>query len=263
MKNIIEKWYKRLNFPKEYDKEFYAYLDKFVFCDPGTIDEYSTDETDFGKNLMYYLYFCEQLSKKYKAHGIPESILDKTLSDLPIWTRTCKSVHGVVGLRNSTWLKWHLSFKLFRLGRLQFCLGEFGKSYAQIGVKKGDPVIEVHIAEGEPLLPEECDKSFALAKEFFAQYFPEHDYKYFTCHSWLLDKENEIFAENRNIRSFAERFCEIDRETSDAILRYVFRYDTKRETLSSQEAKTSLAKRIKVAVADGKHFFPHRHFVRL
>lgn len=255
MKNIIEKWYKRLNFPKEYDAEFYSYFDKFEFSDPGPIEEYNTDTLDFGKNLMYHLYFCEQLSEKYKAHGIPESILLKTLSDLPIWTRTCISVHGVVGLRNSTWLKRHLSFKLFRLGRLQFCLGELEKSYPEIGAEKSEPVIEVHIAEGEPLLPDECDKSFVLAREFFDKYFPDHKYNYFTCHSWLLDKENAILAESRNIRSFAERFCEIDREESDAILRYVFRYDTKRENLAPQEAKTSLAKKIKAAVEVGKPFY--------
>ena len=69
MKNIIEKWYKRLNFPKEYDAEFYSYFDKFEFSDPGHIEGYSTDTEDFGKNLMYHLYFCEALSEKYKEYG--------------------------------------------------------------------------------------------------------------------------------------------------------------------------------------------------
>ena len=176
MKSIIEKWYKKLNFPKDYDEAFFAYLENFDFKDPGPIEEYHTDAEDFGKNLMYHLYFCEQLSEKYKKYGIPESILEATLSDIPIWTRTCVSVHGVVGLRNSTWLLRHLSFKLFRLGRLQFCLGEFEKSYPEINAMEGDPVIEVHIAEGLPLLPEECDKSFALAREFFDKYVPNHKY---------------------------------------------------------------------------------------
>ena len=255
MKNIIEKWYKRLNFPKEYDAEFYSFFDKCEFSDPGNIEDYNTDFADFGKNLMSYLYFCEQLEERYKAFGIPTEILDATLSDLPIWTRTCVSVHGVVGLRNSEWLKRHLSFKLFRLGRLQFCLGEFEKSYSEIEVEKGEPVIEVHIAEGEPLLPDECDKSFAMAREFFDKYFPSHKYRYFTCHSWLLDAKSDIISKSYNIKSFAERFVEIDREESDAILRYVFRYDTTRENLAPQEARSTLAKSVKDRALEGKPFY--------
>ena len=120
---------------------------------------------------------------------------------------------------------------------------------------EGDPVIEVHIAEGLPLLPEECDKSFALAREFFDKYFPNHKYRYFTCHSWLLDKDSEILSQSYNIKNFAKRFCEIDREVSDAILRYVFRYDTTRDNLAPQEAMTSLARRVKSAVTEGKAFY--------
>jgi len=255
MKKIIEKWYKKLNFPKEYDAPFYSYLEKFEFENPGTIEDYSTDPEDLPKNLMYHLYFCEQLSEKYREYGIPESVLLATLSDLPIWARVCFSLYGVVGLRNSQWLKRHLSFRLFRLGRLQFCLGEFEKSYPEIAARAGEPVIEVHIAEGEPLTPIECDKSFELALEFFERYFPSHKYRYFTCHSWLLDKDSDVIRPSANIRSFAERFTELDREESDAILRYVFRYDTTRENLMPQEAKTSLAKRIKDKVACGGRFY--------
>ncbi len=262
MKKLIEKWYKKLNFPKEYDSGFYSYLENFEFKNPGSIEEYETDSEDLGKNLMYHLYFCEQLAEKYREHGIPECVLEATLSDLPIWTKVCFSIYGVVGLRNSQWLKRHLSFKLFRLGRLQFCLGEFEKSHSEIGALSGEPVIEVHIAEGEPLSPAECDKSFALAVEFFDKYFPSHKYKYFTCHSWLLDKDSDIIAASSNIRSFAERFTELEREESDAILRYVFRYDTTRETLMSQEAKTSLAKKIKEHVAEGGRFFEVLGYVK-
>lgn len=255
MKKIIEKWYKKLNFPKGYDEEFYSHLEKFEFENPGPIEDYSTDPDNLPKNLMYHLYFCEQLSEKYREHGIPESVLLATLSDLPIWTGVCYSVYGIVGLRNSQWLKRHLSFKLFRLGRLQFCLGEFEKSYPQIDAVAGEPVIEVHIAEGEPLLADECDKSFGMAREFFEKYFTSHKYRYFTCHSWLLDKDNDVISKGSNIRSFAERFTELEREESDAILRYVFRYDTNRENLMPQEAKTSLAKRIKERVARGGSFY--------
>lgn len=262
MKKLIEKWYKKLNFPKVYDEEFYSHLEKFEFENPGPIEDYSTDPDNLPKNLMYHLYFCEQLSEKYKERGIPSDILEATLSDLPIWTKVCFSLYGVVGLRNSQWLKNHLSFKLFRLGRLQFCLGKFGKSFPEIDVCKDEPVIEVHIAEGAPLTSDECDRSFEMAREFFDKFFPSHKYRYFTCHSWLLDKENDLIAGSRNIKSFAERFTELEREKSDAVLRYVFRYDTTRESLMMQEAKTSLARKIKDKVADGESFFEVLGYVK-
>lgn len=262
MKIIIEKWYKRLKFPREYDIEFYNALEGFVPSDPGTVEEYSTDENDFRANLMYHLYFCESLSEKYKERKIPEKILLDTLSDIVIWTKVCRDIHGVLGLRNSSWLKKHLSFKLFRLGRLQFCLGKFEKNYETIGVQAGEPMLEVHIPEGEPLRECEVERSFALANEFFEKYFQTYGYRFFTCHSWLLDKENTLIKEGSNIRKFLDRFTELSREESDAILRYTFRFDATRENLASFEPKSSLARSVYAAVLEGKVFYEVFGFIK-
>ena len=256
MLEIIEKWYLRLGFPKEYDSQFYESLSKFK--DPGVyrIDEYDPKSTDAKTNLLMHLYFCNALHERYRDAGISENILDQTLSDIVIWTNVWYSMTGEVGLSESGWLKRHLSFKLFRLGRLQFCPGEFAKDFPIIGVNKGDPLLEVHIPEGGPLLPSDCDASFAAADIFFGKYFTDHKYNFYTCHSWLLDKKSpDIIKEGSNIWLFADRFRELEREESDAILRYVFRRDAKRENIENFPVVSGLARAVKEAIYVGKPFY--------
>lgn len=51
----------------------------------------------------------------------------------------------------------------------------------------GDPRIEVHIAGGSRMDPDECAESYRQAVEFFSAYCPGVKYPVFTCCSWLLD----------------------------------------------------------------------------
>jgi hypothetical protein len=53
----------------------------------------------------------------------------------------------------------------------------------------GDPVLEAHIPEGEPMTPESCGDSLRQALEFFPAHFPERRFLGFGCQSWLLNPE--------------------------------------------------------------------------
>lgn len=55
----------------------------------------------------------------YEKRGIPESVFKATMDDLPLWMNDYFRKHGRWGLEN-LWLQHHFSFRLFRLGRLQF-----------------------------------------------------------------------------------------------------------------------------------------------
>ena len=60
----------------------------------------------------------------------------------------------------------------------------------------------MHIPEGEPLLDEECGKSFAEADRFFG---PE--YTMYDCESWLLSpKLQKLLKQQSNILKFQNRF---------------------------------------------------------
>ena len=257
MKNISLKWYKLLNFPNELDSRFEDVLNKTDFSNITTIEEFDTNAFTPEQILVFYLYFCEQLSIKYQSAGIDQSILMDTLSDLVIWSKVYYSLTGQLGIGEKEWLKAHLSFRLFKLGRLQFCMGKFEKDYPKLDIKPNDKTLEIHIAEtGEKLAESDCRASIEQAKRFFAKHFANFGYQYFSCHSWLLDDTlKDLLPPQSNIIKFGTIFEKIDNNESDAILKYVFKWNTRRENLGEFPAKSSLGEKIKERVRQGGKFF--------
>ena len=255
-KDIAKKWYKKLNFPACLDEEFERVLQDTEIKPEAKIENYDTSNQNGKENLVNYLYFCEALEEKYKAKSIPEAILLETLKDIVIWTKTWSKIKGELYLGELEWLKRHLQMRLFKLGRLQFCIADSEFEICEKQIKKGDAVVEVHIPEGEPLLNEECIKSLDNARGFFKQYFPEYNYSLFTCHSWLLDSSLEEFLDyESNILKFAKLFTIARQDPSDALLGYLFRWGIKREQIQECTPKSSLAEKIKVAAQNGRVFY--------
>ena len=123
------------------------------------------------------------------------------------------------------------------------------------GICVGDNVIGIHIPSSGPLDTEECKKSLKRAKEFFGKYFPKYKYSYFRCHSWLLDKKlEEILKCGSNILKFQEMFEIVLSEPSDAILRYVFAWNTTRENLPFMHPVSTFAEKVKEICLAGDKF---------
>ncbi|MBQ3038332.1 MAG: amidohydrolase family protein [Clostridia bacterium] len=253
---VIEKWYKELKFPNEYDREFYNALNTIKISDAITIENYDVGETDGKRNLLSFLFMCEELEKQYIKKGIDREILIDTLEDIVRWTITWSNVKGELYLGELSWLKRHFEMKLFKLGRLQFCMAGAERDTEGKGIKKGDAVIEVHIPAGEPLDEAECRKSIALAVEFFEKFYPDYNYKYYTCHSWLLDKTlDEFLPPDSNILKFGNMFDIVAEETGDDILRYVFDWNTTRLNVKSCVCVGSFDEKIKKAALKGREFY--------
>lgn len=253
---VIEKWYKKLGFPKYFDEEFYEALREIKISDAITVEEYNEQEKDGRRNFLSFLYFCKDLQKKYEAMGIPEEILLDTLHDLVIWTDIWSGLKGGLYLGELAWLKLHLSGKLFKLGRLQYCINESHYDAPDKGIKKGDAIIDMHIPAVGPLIKEECEKSLAMAREFFAAYFPEFEYEHIVCHSWLLGLNlADYLPAGSNILKFQELFDIVEQDADDAILRYVFQWQTNRHTVISQSASSGFAQKIKKAAMSGATFY--------
>ena len=254
VREICEKWYKKLGFPMEYDAEFRAAQREYLISDAISIDTYDCSERDGRRNLLSFLFFCEALSKKYEEKGIDEQILLDTLSDIVTWTATWSDLKGELYLGETPWLACHMKMRLFRLGSLQFCMGKTSFDAPELGVKPGDNVIEIHIPAGTSFDPAECERSIALAKEFFAKYYPDYKYECFTCHSWLLDPElKKLLKPGSNILNFQEMFSMVDSETHEdyAALRYVFKWNTTRLTVKHEYSVSSFAERLKAHVLAG------------
>jgi len=254
-KSVIEFWYKKLNFPSKYDEEFYRALEEIVIPADSKLEDYDPRCEDGKRNLLAYLYFCEELKRRYEEKGIGEDVLLDTLSDLVVWTDVWSDLKGELWLGELYWLNFHLGMRLFKLGRLQFCLGKAKHDAPAHGLAKGDTVVEMHIQAVGPLKREDCLASVARAREFFAKYYPEQPYKCFTCHSWLMDKKlDEVLSPDSNIIRFRNMYDIVHEQPSDAILKYVFKWDTTAENLAQTPATSNFAQRVKERRLAGERF---------
>ena len=253
---IIEKWYHRLGFDPKWDVDFYAYLKEIPISEDTAIEDYDVSCEDGRKNLMAYLYMCEALERKYNEMGISREIFDDTVKDLVIWSDVWSELKNQLWIGEIGWLKNHLSAELFKLGRLQFAIQYFEEDCPDYGIKKGECNIGIHIAALGPLTPESCKASLVQANAFFAKYFPEISYDYYTCHSWLLDDTlKQLLPETSNILHFADMFKKISADPSEDIFKYVFRWDTRRHNLAEANAPTSFAQRVKDFALKGNEFY--------
>lgn len=207
-----------------------------------------------GKNDLTRLAVClkytEYTKQRYKQLGISDEIFYATMSDIRIW---CEN-DGNKGLKNYPWIQNHLKSELFRLGRLQFQLftcNNVAYDYKLLPFDKGERMIFVHIPQGERLEFNECVKSFKTAKEFFAEHFPDYEYRFFICESWLLYDENWRFMRpGCNILQFQSLFEIVissldDRQSIDRIF-------GKRKLLKKHyPEETSLQKSAKQFLLDG------------
>ena len=163
-----------------------------------------------GKSPMFTLAVILKLAvdvkDKYDKAGIDEKIYYDTMGDIRIW---CEKI-GNKGIKEYGWLKNHVKFELFRLGRLQFQIYPCKNKtllYNKLPFSYGDNLIYIHIPEGEKLNVDKCEESLSIARVFFDKYFPDYNYNFFFCESWLLFEGNREFMKtDSNIVKFMSLF---------------------------------------------------------
>lgn len=142
------------------------------------------------------------------------------------------------------------------VGAFAILHGAGGTGRAAGRTEEGDPVLEVHIPAGGRLTETACDDSLALAREFFGKFFPDFRYTCFTCHSWLLDEGlRNLLPCDSHILAFGNRFLRLHGEKSDAILRYLFKWNTTRQTLTGETPVSSFAAKVKNYALSGGDFY--------
>jgi len=259
---IIEKWYKKLNFNSKYDAEFYDALNTIPIPASTSISTYPLDTMEGKKNLLSFLYMCEALAEVYAQKGIGEDILLDSLSDIVIWCNEWSEHKGELFLGETGWVARTMQFRIFRLGRLQFCIETVSEKFTKFGMRLGESFLSIHIPKGEPLDIDECKKSLAMAREFFAKYFPEIRYSYFSCNSWLLDETLQtLLPESSNILQFAKLFNKVDAQESYDIIRFVFGLGVTKENISEQPCHSGLAKKVQARVLANKPFYLTRGLI--
>jgi hypothetical protein len=146
----------------------------------------------------------------HRRRGVSDEVSWATLADLGRHMALCRMRLGRGGLAEGSWLTVHFRGVLYQLGRLQFERTRMPLERLRDvlpGATKQLPALSVHIPASGPMSPQLCDDSFARAPEFFARHFPEDDYPYAICTSWLLDAQlAEYLPEDSNIMRFQRRF---------------------------------------------------------
>ena len=183
------------------------------------------------------------------ARGISRDITMATLRDTNVWLDGYYEQEGVRAMGEYCWLRNHFTGDLFKLGRLQFRL-----EWAAHFIPEGKQVIETHIPRGGRLTTEDCLESFAMATEFFAKHFPDHDAKYFFCDSWLLSPDlQEIMDPNANILQFSKLWDHVPfhPDQSEQAVRHLFGVNYKREHVVNAPENTSLQRKAKARILAG------------
>ena len=156
---------------------------------------------------LVFLYCFSKMAcevyDRYCEQGISRRVYRDTFYDLTLWCENCYKAYGEYGIAQYDWFCRHLDMSLFRLGRLEFekipSLWEIQTD--GISVHKGDPVISVHIPQGEKLELDACLDSFRQAEQFWKEK------QVYLCHSWLLYPGlKEIMKPESNILQFQTLF---------------------------------------------------------
>jgi hypothetical protein len=184
----------------------------------GTVDVPELDWASGALRRCFPVYVFVAALPHARAHhrerGIPADVSRRTLADLGRNMAVYRRRHGRAGVEALRWLTHHFRGELYQLGRLQFERARHGERTARalaaagLDVALGAPCLNLHVPDFlGPLSPAACDRSLALAGEFFARYYPEERYRAVLCHSWLLDPQlKRYLSEDSNIVRFQERF---------------------------------------------------------
>lgn len=180
--------------------------------------------------VWVYLALVPAIRLYHKDRGIPDDISWYSLAEAFGQTmRSHRQFFGVSGIGFGG-MGWTLALRFrgadYQLGKLGFNRGAISLSNGACGY-----ALSTHIAPQPPLDAASCDASFARARDFFTQHFPEEPVSFFTCHSWLLDPQlADSLPESSNIVRFQRRFHLLPLASGDekrfrddiAVMQYLF-----------------------------------------
>jgi len=259
VKETARKWYKKLGLPEVCDKEFEEILEcaDIEGIDKENPVQYLVEQKDLGLNLVYILAKCEEMQAAYADRGIPDKYLRASLTEIMKEVLGCRESFGMLGIYELVWFDCVVKgTMLFRIGRLNFMMETAGDWCAGGEVHIGDKMVSVHIPGGEKLDDLACYQAFAEAERFIMRYFPEHDFKYFMCHSWLLDELYEDFlTKDSNISKFRKMFKTYRRDESDDAIKFVFDKGVTRENIGTYLCKNSFQEKMQKYIMEGGRLY--------
>lgn len=194
---------------------------------------------------------CTQ--EKYHAMGISDEIFYDTMGCFSRFVKEHKESYGEYGYDRQFWSYRQLSQTLYRIGTLEFELitrNDALELDGKVILNKGDNVLSIHIPSDGKINTENCHESYKMAIAFFKKYYPDFDYNYFWCQTWLLSPHlKEVLPAHSNILQFQSDFTTCNTVESDSYKLWVF----KDSNLAVEDfpEDTSLQRNIKKHIQNG------------
>jgi hypothetical protein len=139
------------------------------------------------KPLAIYVSAALTTWEMYQKRDIPRFIYIDTMKMFSRFVREHFETHGFYGFDRDFWIHRILSVSLFRLGTLEFEMTKCTDNVVLDYAPNGEKIISVHIPSDASMTRENLNKSYEMAYQFFADYFPEYKNKIIYCKTWLLD----------------------------------------------------------------------------
>ena len=164
-------------------------------------------EPELTRMAIYMLLACDA-EKTYRDRGRSLRIYLDSMREITIWSKAYNRETGRIGIHDQLdWLTRFFQNSLVRLNRLEFEKISFPLPYEAevhgISIKPGDEVINIHIPEDGPLLPDLVADSFRRAY----RYFGCEGEAVFFCSTWIIWPQNrEFMREGSNILKFLDNF---------------------------------------------------------
>lgn len=136
------------------------------------------------------------------------------------------------------------------------------KSDYELVLKRGDPIVSLHIPPDGRLDAAAVDETLEETKRFLKEYFPDYEYKGFYCGSWLLDPQLEqLLGEDSNIVRFGKRFRRVTAKSGGrAVFNFVFLTLDPEVDLAALPENTRLERALKQHYLDGKCIYEMHGF---
>jgi len=195
----------------------------------------------------------------YATRGISDKIYTDTMSVFTVMVNEYHGIHGVYGFDSMRWIWRQLSGSLYRLGTLEFEMIRYSGDDPTGQLEKNTPLLSVHIPSNAILSREEIDKSYAQAREFFAN--TEYANAPFYCWSWLLSpKLLKMLPESSGILRFMNDF-EIISENPNGDAANIRVFKKLFHTLECLPEDTSLQRNLKKLLLQGEQLGDAEGFI--
>lgn len=164
-------------------------------------------------HLIMGILLSKTLKRKYEEKGISEQIWHDTMLDFKCKLFECHRVYHIWGSFVGHWWAEFFSMNIFALGRLQYQMKTFDRTYddGELHITPDTRALWIHIPSAGPLTKELRQDSYRRAREFFSDYFGDSP-AIFICSSWLLYPEHEnMLSPKSNVVDFMHDFKIIER----------------------------------------------------